>query len=271
MKLRKLFAALAASAVAVSAMSVAAFAADATGEDGLAVIAYAGGDWTAQYWANGETYASEMNSAVITGDGTYTVSVKAVATVVDEDTGEDVNVEGTSDLAFAALQVVNGENLFPGMVITIDSVKFDGNEVALKGTPYTSSDEGITTRVNLFNEWVSKLPDDARTVDGLAADATATAVDRAVGPWTVMEVTFTVTGTSGAAAEEAPVEEPAEAPATTEAPAEEPAEAPATTGDVDVATDSTKGSPDTGIADVAAVAGLAVLAGGAFIVAKKRK
>ena len=262
MKLRKLFAALAASAVAVSTMAVSAFAADAIGEDGLAVIAFAGGDWTAQYWANGETYASEMNSAIITGDGTYTVSVKAVATVVDEDTGDDVNIEGTSDLAFAALQVVNGESLFPGMVITIDSVKFDGNEVALNGTPYTSSDDGITTRVNLFNEWVSTIPDDARTIDGLAADATATPVDRAVGPWTVMEVTFTVTGAS-AAAEEAPAEEaPAE-----EAPAEE---APAT-GDVSAETDSTKGSPDTGVADVAAVAGLAVLAGGAFIVAKKRK
>lgn len=42
-------------------------------------------------------------------------------------------------------------------------------------------------------------------------------------------------------------------------------------GNVDAATDSSKGSPDTGIADVAAVAGIAILAGGAFIVAKKRK
>ena len=43
------------------------------------------------------------------------------------------------------------------------------------------------------------------------------------------------------------------------------------TGDVDAATDSSKGSPDTGIADVAAVAGIAVLAAGAFIIAKNRK
>ena len=43
------------------------------------------------------------------------------------------------------------------------------------------------------------------------------------------------------------------------------------TGDVDAATDSSKGSPDTGIADVAAVAGIAVLAAGAFIAAKNRK
>ncbi|MCR4779919.1 MAG: hypothetical protein K5876_02365 [Ruminiclostridium sp.] len=43
------------------------------------------------------------------------------------------------------------------------------------------------------------------------------------------------------------------------------------TGDVDAATDSSKGSPDTGAADVAAVAGLAVIAAGAVAVAKKRK
>jgi len=49
-----------------------------------------------------------------------------------------------------------------------------------------------------------------------------------------------------------------------------PVVAPAT-GDVEAATDSSKGSPDTGVADVAAVAGLAVLAAGAVVVAKKRK
>ena len=48
------------------------------------------------------------------------------------------------------------------------------------------------------------------------------------------------------------------------------AEAPAA-GDVSAETDSTKGSPDTGVADVAAVAGLALVAGGAILVAKKRK
>ena len=42
-------------------------------------------------------------------------------------------------------------------------------------------------------------------------------------------------------------------------------------GDVDAATDSSKGSPDTGVADVAAVAGIGVLAAGAAIIAKKRK
>ena len=48
-------------------------------------------------------------------------------------------------------------------------------------------------------------------------------------------------------------------------------DAAAAAGDVAAATETTKGSPDTGVADVAAVAGLALVAGGAFIVAKKRK
>ncbi len=45
----------------------------------------------------------------------------------------------------------------------------------------------------------------------------------------------------------------------------------ATAGDTTAAVTSSKGSPDTGIADVAAVAGIAVVAAGALVVAKKRK
>lgn len=42
-------------------------------------------------------------------------------------------------------------------------------------------------------------------------------------------------------------------------------------GDVAAAAETSKGSPDTGVADVAAVTGLAVIAAGAVVVAKKRK
>ncbi len=60
-----------------------------------------------------------------------------------------------------------------------------------------------------------------------------------------------------AAAPSAPAED-----ATTEAPA---------AGDVAGTTDSSKGSPDTGVEDVAVVAGLAIVAAGAVLVSKKRK
>ena len=252
MKLRKIFAAAAASAVAASALAAVSYAADATGTPGETAICYADSAWASQYWLNGEEQVSKGTNAIITGDGTYTVAIEAYTKVTDEETGEESVEEGANGLAFAAIEVVDGENLFPGMVLTIDSVKIDGAEVALNGTPFTSSDEKITTRVNLFNEWVPAPPDDARTIDGLADDATAQAVSNDIGEWKTMEVTFTVSGASAAA------------------PAEEATEAPAT-GDVDAATDSSKGSPDTGIADVAAVAGIAILAGGAFMIAKKRK
>ncbi len=48
-------------------------------------------------------------------------------------------------------------------------------------------------------------------------------------------------------------------------------ESAAAAGDVDAATSGAKGSPNTGIADVAVISGIAVLAAGAVIVSKKRK
>ncbi len=59
------------------------------------------------------------------------------------------------------------------------------------------------------------------------------------------------------------------------APVEETASAvdagTATAGDTTAATNSSKGSPNTGIADVAAIAGIAVAAAGAVVLTKKRK
>ncbi|MBQ3841235.1 MAG: LPXTG cell wall anchor domain-containing protein [Ruminiclostridium sp.] len=77
---------------------------------------------------------------------------------------------------------------------------------------------------------------------------------------------FTAGTVSAPAAAPAAVEETA-APAAAE---ETAAPAPAA-GDVAAATDSTKGSPNTGIEDVAVAAGLAIVAGGAIVAAKKRK
>jgi len=72
-------------------------------------------------------------------------------------------------------------------------------------------------------------------------------------PTSSLKVEFTVSG--GAAA----------------APAEETAAPAPAAGDVAAATDSTKGSPNTGIEDVAVVAGLAVLAGAGIALTRKRK
>ena len=117
MKLRNLVAAATAAIVAVSAMAVSAFAADATGPDGLAGIAFASTDWTAQNWINDQEYASVAENVTITGNGTYTVSVKAVTAVESEETGEMVETEGATGIAFAALQVVNGETLLTALLL----------------------------------------------------------------------------------------------------------------------------------------------------------
>lgn len=74
--------------------------------------------------------------------------------------------------------------------------------------------------------------------------------------------------TVDAAVEEAPAA--TEAVTETAAPAAETTAAPAA-GDTTAAVTSTKASPNTGIEDVAVVAGIAVVAAGAFAVAKKRK
>lgn len=66
------------------------------------------------------------------------------------------------------------------------------------------------------------------------------------------------------------VEEPAvEEEPTVEEPVVE--EAPAQAGDVDAAVDSTKGSPDTGAADVAVIGGIALAAAAAIVLGKKSR
>ena len=98
-------------------------------------------------------------------------------------------------------------------------------------------------------------------------------------PFTVYGVTFEGEETVAAeiaalmagsdAAEEEATEEVEEDAA--EEVEEDAAEEETTAGDVDASTDSSKGSPDTGVEDVAVVAGLAIVAAGAVLVSKKRK
>ena len=261
MNFKKVIATAAVSALAVSSLAVSAFAV----ADGDAYIQFAGGDWLASFYNDGKEYASYNDTVTITGNGSYSVTLHAVSAFTDEETGEDATAEGSTDIAFAALSVPNGEILFPGMIITIDSIEADGKAITLNGTPYTSSDDGKETRVNLYNEWVSALPDDARTASGDLSDATPTAMDKAIGEWKTLTVNFTVSGIEGTATE---ATEATEAPAATEA--TQATQAP--TGDTNSSNSaSDKNNADTGVEGVAAVAGVAVIAAGAIVIAKKRK
>ncbi|MBR6668271.1 MAG: hypothetical protein IKL25_07915 [Clostridia bacterium] len=120
-----------------------------------AYIMYADANWAQQYWLDGNDYPVTEKNATITGAGDYTVGLDFTTT----DAGK------ASGVAFAALGIKHGETLFPGMMIKINEVRINGTAVEF-GKGYTSSDDGIETRMNLMNEWVTELPADARSWEG---------------------------------------------------------------------------------------------------------
>lgn len=154
------------------------FAAD----EAVAYISFATGDWAAQYWNDGNDYAPvKLTTQKVTGYGQYTVSA-------------DVSGVESKGLAFLDVEISNGEALFPNSFMQIDTVKINGEEVTLASKTYTTSDDEVTTRTNLFNEWVSDITE-GRTLTGGLDGATASPVDREVYADTdikSIEVTFTL-------------------------------------------------------------------------------
>ena len=151
------------------------------GPTDYAYIMYANEDWTAQNWGitNSEDGNVKVTAPEIRGAGDYTTSIEFTTPA--------------SGLAFTALGVVNGEITFPGWYLTVKEIRVNGEKVDFLADtkPYTSSDEGITTRSNLFNEWVSEIPADARSLDGDLTNAAAVVVDKsAFASVSKMEVDF---------------------------------------------------------------------------------
>ena len=106
--------------------------------------------------------------AVITGEGKYTVGLDFTGTA-----------QGYSaSVAFAAIGISNGEALYPNYLVNIKEVRINGEIYRLKGRAYTTSDDGVCTRVNLYNEWVTSVPKTARLPGGNLAGATPTPINR---------------------------------------------------------------------------------------------
>ncbi|MGN0586983.1 MAG: glycoside hydrolase family 5 protein [Oscillospiraceae bacterium] len=122
-------------------------------------VAYSVGD---QYDPTNMTLGIAAQNVEITGEGTYTVGL------------DFSGCDGTKGVAFSALGIYNGEKFFPGYTITIDEIKINGEVRELAGKDYTCSDDDNCTRVNLYNQWVNKIPDEARRADGDLTDASAT-------------------------------------------------------------------------------------------------
>ncbi len=241
MKIKKIVAAIAAAAVAVSTMAVSAFAAQNTDSlaDGTAYLNINDSEWS--------DFGATWENVQITGDGDYTVSM----------TGAD----GIALAQFNALEVKNGETFFNRTyTITVTSIMINGTEQKI-GEGYTCSADGaaINTRVNLYNEWNSPNEDvsddgavDCRAADGDVMSKTATMIDSScleAGTNDIV-VKFTVAGTGAAAA----ADTTADTAATTDA-----AETTETT------------STATGNASAAMIAAVMAAAGVAAIAAKKRK
>ncbi len=149
-------------------------------------IMYQSGDWSIAY-SVGDTYdptnkttGVKDSNVIIEGEGTYTVGLDF----------SNVSAKGT---AFCALGISNGETLFPGYIATIDEIKINGEPIELTANSYTSTDDGKCTRVNLYNQWVNKVPDDARTVDGNIEGCSAQIMDLGNMKIKTLEVTFTYT------------------------------------------------------------------------------
>ena len=146
-----------------------------TDETAVAWIMWNDGSWALSY-SVGDDYNPDAISAgmkvtdvEITGPGTYTVGIDFTGTT-----------QGYSNsVAFAAIGLLNGEKLFPNYIIDIKEVLINGEIYRLKGRAYTTSDNGVTTRVNLFNEWVTAVPvGTARMHYGNLAGATPTPINR---------------------------------------------------------------------------------------------
>jgi len=174
----------------------------------------------------GYVLPATYTDATIDADGTYTVKASGI----------DWGLKSESDfnLVFISTDLPADQ----GIVIKDVSISVDGSVVkTVDEATYDESAQYI--QVQFANIWNADLGG-----WGLAF------------PTDSFEITFTVSGINGGAADAAPAEEVTAAPAA---------------GDVDAATDSSKGSPDTGIADVAVIAGLAVAAGAGIALTRKRK
>lgn len=279
MKLNKIFAGVISASVALSA---AAISTSAFADSYTATLGFADGQWAAQDWAT---------TCEITGDGTYSITANCLFDSVDEDTGDEIKVAAAGEginvfvVDIAQLGADLGLQLKPeGASDDDDSWKYATGDVVVSDVTVTSGDTVFSfdqskikvgdieskgnLRIELYNAYGPTCVDQSY-------DASVSPIDPTTFAFAAEDqftVTFTITGLDGA--DDAAVEETEEVAEEVADEAEETTdeveEAPVA-GDVDAATDSSKGSPDTGVADVAAVAGLAIVACGAALVAKKRK
>ncbi len=193
------------------------------------------------YDIDGYVLDADYTDAVITGDGTYTVSME----------GFPWDLDGAS--SFNLLFISTDIPLDTGATITSASVIIDGAVTATYDEPLQNPDDKDYVGILLANIWNSDLESYAGAY-----------------PTESLAIEFTVEGLGAAADTTEDVAADDTADTTTDDTADTTTDDAATT-DTTAAATGDKTTPDTGVEGVAAVAGLAIVAAGAVIVAKKRK
>ena len=179
---------------------------------GDAYLALADTAWKAQYWGSSEdtinaSLCYEAGVAAINGNGDYTVSVSA------DTEGFRYAVTGNPETSYTpegievlSVMIKDGETKFPNAAITVNEIRVDGKAVELTSKAYTSSDDGIDTKANIVNRWISSPSSDARCADGALYDENGKALelcedyspvivsDEVFSKWSKIEVDFTVSG-----------------------------------------------------------------------------
>ncbi|MCH5192662.1 MAG: hypothetical protein J1F11_01785 [Oscillospiraceae bacterium] len=165
MKLRNIFAGIAAAAVAVSAMAVNVFAAD----EYTAKLGFADMSWAAQDWDT---------SVTVTGDGQYTL--------------ESTTVAGAADFGVFVVDIEGMYAGAPDATAVLDSIEVDGAALSFDASKivYGDIEEKGNFRIEIYNQYGSTL--DNSPVDNSTAISSS------------LKITFTVSGLSGGAAEAAP-------------------------------------------------------------------
>ena len=284
MNFRKSIAAIAATAITAASLSAAASAEltlDGAKQDanGMDIVCASANSWMPIAYNNGErneTVLADKNKAIVDNgiDWTQVKSVEVQFHVV-EGTEEEWDAENCMGGAIVVSSNANGDSSH-----NWPAKEFYGvNDEDLEFTAAPEK-ELQANKVSAYTYNIVCPVDDTNSVVPNAQMVQIAVQDYATAVWWQCAIEYmAIKDASGnalyvwnGAAPRADYTGAAAPVAATSAPAsaDDTAAAPAA-GNVDAATDSSKGSPDTGIADVAAVAGLAVLAAGALVVAKKRK
>lgn len=193
------------------------------------------------YDITGYVLDATYDDVTVDGNGTYTVTASDIDWALDKAT--DFN------LLFVSTDAPNDGSI----VCTQAKIIVDGSVVKTVENP-VCDDSQTYFNISLANTW---NPDIGGY--GLAYPLESLAIE------------FTIEGFDEDADEAPAVDEVKidEAPVD-ETPAQTTAAAPVA-GNTAAATDSSKGSPETGVEDVAAIAGLALVAGAAIALTRKRK